>query len=124
MWDLLSKHAEVCDRNSLTADDFIVSIGKQRYDPELMKPYTIMVQNLHDMLDLIRDGFLQEDEWQRILVQTGFPDPSFVKETFKAIDVNGDGKLSIDEFTNAFFDFLFSDDEQSPNRFFFGPLDD
>ena len=89
-----------------------------------MKPFTDIIHHLHDMLDVSRDGYLQEDEYQRIISQAGVPDPSFVKEAFKAIDVNGDGKLSIEEFANAFFDFLFSDDENSPYAFFFGPLDD
>ena len=112
------------NRNLLTADDLIVSIGKQRYDSELMKLFTHITRHLHDMLDVNRDGYLQEEEYERIISQAGVPDPSFVKEAFKAIDVNGDGKLSLEEFANAFFDFLFSDDERSPNAFFLGPLDD
>jgi len=124
VWDQFIKNAEVGDRTTLTADELIVSVGKQRYDPELMKPFSGMIRGFHDMLDVNQDGYLQEDEYHRLLFQEGVPDPSFVKEAFKAIDVNGDGKLSIEEFTNAFWDFFFSDDEKSPNAFFFGPLDD
>src|SRR6218665_32990 len=118
------KNAEVGDRITLTADDIIVSVGKQRYDPELMKHFSGMLRALYNMLDVKQIGYLQEDEYHRLLSQTGVPDPSFVKVAFKAIDVNGDGKLSIEEFINAFFDFFFSDDEKNPNAFFFGPLDD
>src|SRR6218665_3872909 len=101
----------------------IVSLRKQRYDPQLMKAYTEVIHGCHDMLDVNRDGYLQADEYERMVSRTGVQDTSFVKEAFNAIDVNGDGKLSIEEFTNAYFDFLFSDDEKSPNAFFFGPLD-
>jgi len=121
---LLLKNAEVGDRTTLTTDELIVSLGKQRYDPELMKPFSGMIRSLHDMLDVNQDGYLQEDEYQRLLSQAGVPDPSFVKMAFKAIDVNGDGKLSTEEVINAFWDFFFSDDEKSPNAFLFGPLDD
>src|SRR6218665_701921 len=99
----------------------IVSLGKQRYDPQLMKPYTEVIHGCHDMLDVNRDGYLQADEYQVMLSQAGVPDPSFTIEAFKSVDVNGDGKLSIEEFTNAFFDFLFSEDEKC--AFFCGPLD-
>jgi Ca2+-binding EF-hand superfamily protein len=123
-WKQFMKKAEIGDKDTLTAEELMVSIGKQRYDPELMKLFRGMVQDLHDMLDVKCDGYLQEDEYERMVLQAGVPDPSFAKEAFRAIDVKGDGKLSIEEFTNAFFDFLFSDDEKSPNAFFLGPLVD
>ena len=122
MWELLTKHADVGNRTSLTVEEMIVSLRKQRYDPQLMKAYTEVIHGCHDMLDVNRDGYLQADEYERMVSRTGVQDTSFVKEAFNAIDVNGDGKLSIEEFTNAYFDFLFSDDEKSPNAFFFGPL--
>src|SRR6218665_560368 len=118
------KNADVGNRTSLTADKMIISLGKLRYDPQLMKPFTDIIHHLHDMLDVDRDGYLQEEEYERMVSRTGVADTSFVKEAFNAIDVNGDGKLSLEEFANAFFDFIFSDDEKSPYAFFLGPLDD
>src|SRR6218665_2726930 len=116
------KHAEVGDKHTLTADELIVSVGKQSYDPELMKPFSGMIRGFHDRLDVNGDGYLSAEEYTTMLFQLGVLDLSFVKQAFRTIDVNGDGKLRIEEFINAFFDFFFSEDEKSPNTYYFGPL--
>ena len=46
------------------------------------------------------------------------------ERSFKAIDQNNDGYLSIDEFVNVAIDFLYSEDENSIGKEFFGVLVD
>lgn len=75
-------------------------------------------------MDINGDGYLQEDEFNTIFVQFGAKDTSWTKETFKAMDVNGDGKLSIEEYIDGFNDLFYSEDENSPNRHLFGPIVD
>jgi len=75
-------------------------------------------------MDVNCDGYLQEDEHRRLFHQLGVPDSSYSKDMFNAIDINNDGKLSIQEFAAADADFFFSDDENSPYALFFGPLVD
>ena len=112
------KTSEPGNKQEMTVEMFVDSIGKQRHDPELTKHFSDPMYGLFDLMDVNSDGYLQEDEYHRMVVQLGVQDASFTKEGFRAIDVNGDGKLSIDEFINSFLDFMYSEDEKSPNTFF------
>lgn len=62
-----------------------------------MKNYSNMIHALFELMDVNGDGYLQEDEYHRIHLQLGMPEAPYAKETFRAIDVNHDGKLSFDE---------------------------
>src|SRR6218665_3875133 len=117
------KQADNAD-NVLTWERLAGTIGKQRYDPELMKRFTGLIEGLFTLMDLNNDGYLQENEYQTYPEQLAVHDASYAREALRTMDVNGDGKLSLEEFCNAFWDFFFSDDEKSPNKFFFGPLVD
>lgn len=44
--------------------------------------------------------------------------------SFKTIDVNGDGKLSLKEFVKLGREYLLSEDEKKPSKYFWGPLED
>ena len=110
------------DKNVLTGDILADSVWKQRYDPELKKCISGLIYGFLDLMDVNCDGYLQEDEYRKMVHQLGVPDTSFIKETFNAIDVNHDGKLSFQEFVDGCYDFFFSDDEKSPFTLFFGPL--
>jgi Ca2+-binding EF-hand superfamily protein len=123
VWKQFMK-ADTAHKEVLTVEVLSKAVGNQRYDPELMKHFTGLVEGLVDLMDLNNDGYLQGDEYERYLYQLGVQDPSYAREAIRTMDVNGDGKMSTDEFINAFWDFFFSDDEKSPNVFFFGPLVD
>lgn len=123
-WKQFVKNPASGDKKELTVDLIIDTIGKNRYDPDLMKHFSNQLQGLFDLMDVNCDGYLQEDEFHRMHLQLGMQDAPYARDTFKAIDVNGDGKLSFDEVINAVFDFLFSKDEKSPYALFFGPLVD
>jgi|SRR6218665_482545 len=114
--------SETGNMNKLTVPVFVDSILKQRDNPELWIHFTEPIRSLFHLMDVNCDGYLQPDEYFRMLAQLGVPDASFTKAGFEAMDVNGDGKLSIDEFVNAFIDFMSSEDENNPNTYFFGPL--
>jgi hypothetical protein len=54
----------------------------------------------------------------------GILDSDFVGEVFKNMDTNHNGSLSKDEFNTFGSEFFFGTDQNSPARFFFGPLID
>jgi len=75
-------------------------------------------------MDVNNNGYMLEDEHKRLFKQVGVPETGWTKETFQAMDTNGDGKLSFQEFITGFYDYCYSEDENSPNKNFFGPLVD
>ena len=125
---LYRKYAKAADtekESRLTPPIFIDSIYQQLNDPELIACLDQATRGMFELMDVNQDGYLQPDEHKSMFANVGFPEGSVdAKATFDAIDTNGDGKLSIDEVIAAFLDFLFSQDESSPNKFFFGPLVD
>lgn len=109
----------------LTLPIFIESIKQQLYDPDLITCIVHVIRGVFDLMDVNQDGYLQPDEHKVMSASAGVPEGTFdAKAAFDAIDVNGDGKLSFDEFIAGCLDFMFSQDESSPNKFFFGPLVD
>jgi len=112
------------NKERLTIDEFVDSIGRQRYDPELMKRDEGVMRGFFFLMDINCDGYLQKDEFESIFAKLGVQDTSFAEEAFKALDVNGGGKLSVKAYIDGFHDFFYSQDENSPNKHFFGPLVD
>lgn len=119
------KSGDVEKENRLTVATFTASIKQQLYEPDFMITIVHLMHSLFDLIDVSQDGYLQPQEhvdWFRHLgVPEGTFDPKFA---FDALDVNDDGKISKEEFTAAFLDFLFSQDESCPKQFFLGPLVD
>lgn len=110
------------EMKGMNEDQFIDSIGKQRYDPELIRHFSGVIYGLFDLMDVNCNGCMHEDDYRRMLSQIGVEDPSFTKEAFRAIDVKHAGKLSYEEFIYAFSEFMFSEDDNSPYGHFFGPF--
>ena len=124
MWNLFLKKADTADKTLLTAEVLYDSVWKERNGTELKKCISSIVYALLGLMDVNGDGYLNEEEHRRFYHQVGVPDTSYAKETFNAIDVDHDGKLSFQEFAGAGYDFFFSTDEKSPYALVFGPLVD
>src|SRR6218665_105290 len=124
MYDQFLKEADSDDKSALTTPFLQESVWKQRYKRDIKKRILEILFALLDVLDVNDDGYLDEDEHRRWFRQLGVSDTSFTKDTFNAIDVNHDGKLSFQEYVDACYDFFFSEDEKSPFTLFFGPLVD
>jgi len=110
------------DKRVLTESVLIESLNQLKDDPELKKNLGDMLLSLFYMMDLNKDGYLQSDEVRRGFENIGVAESEFTKPAFEAMDVNNDGLVSPDEFIGAFLDFVFSEDENSPNNYFWGPL--
>lgn len=109
----------------LTLETFVESMRRLRYNPELTGAYVRLMRSLFEVIDVNQDGYLQEEEHKLIYKNVGVPEGTFDdKMAFDAMDRDGDGKVSFDEFIAALLDFLFSEDQSSPSKFFFGPLVD
>ena len=64
---------------------------------------------------------IDADEYGKFFEILGL-DPKMAPDTFKAIDTNNDGLLSLDEFKEAGISFFTSQDDKCPTKVFWGPL--
>lgn len=65
---------------------------------------------------------IDSDEYGKFFEILGL-DPSMAPATFKAIDTNNDGLLSLDEFKEAGVKFFTEEGESSPTKVFWGPVE-
>src|SRR6218665_234381 len=110
------------EKGFLTEVVLIESLKKQKNDPRLKASMEGVCRGFFDAMDTNEDGYIQRAEFRRLFDNTGSPDPCVADEAFNAIDTNHDGKLSFDEVTHAFLEFLLSEDEDSPYNLSWGPL--
>ena len=117
------KSAGSDDNGLLTPSIFVESIKQQKNDPEFKKAYLAMCLQFFRILDVNGDGFLQEEEYARSFGSVGIQDKGVIRRAFEAIDLNQDGKLSLEEFSTALFENLTSEDEKSRYTELLGLLD-
>ncbi|MCF8884038.1 EF-hand domain-containing protein, partial [Erythrobacter sp. SN021] len=108
MYDQFLKRADTDVKSALTVPYLQESVWKQRYTRDIKKRISEILFALFDVLDVNDDGYLDEDEHRRWFHHLGVSDTSFTKDTFNAIDVNHDGKLSFQEYVDGCYDFFFS----------------
>jgi len=119
MW---MKSAGTDDNGLLTPSIFIQSIKQVKNDPDFREAYLAMCNQFYRILDVSGDGYLQEEEFARSFASAGIQDKGVVRRAFDAVDLNQDGKLSLEEFSIALFENLTSEDEQNRYTELWGPL--
>jgi len=100
---------------------FIETLKKEVQDPALRECLAGPLPLFFSAVDANQDGMIQADEYKLFFEILGL-DPNMAPDVFKAIDTNNDGQLSLEEFVTAGVDFFTSEDENSPNKMFWGPL--
>jgi Ca2+-binding EF-hand superfamily protein len=106
---------------ALNQEAFIATLKKQVSDPALRQTLAGPLPLFFSAVDANADGNIQADEFELFFEILGL-DRKMAPATFAAIDTNNDGQLSLDEFVAAGVDFFTSEDENSPTKFFWGPL--
>jgi Ca2+-binding EF-hand superfamily protein len=110
------------DNGLLTASIFVESVKQQRNDPEFKEAYQQLCHQFFRLRDVNGDGLLQEDEYTKSLDAIGITDVSLGRNVFQSMDLNGDEKISLDEFCSALLEYLISEDENSPFASLWGPM--
>src|SRR6218665_3326328 len=123
VWRLWMKSAGSDDNGLLTPSIFVESLKQQKNDPEFKEAYLAMCLQFFRILDVNGDNFLQEEEYARSFGSVGIQDKGVIRRAFEAIDLNQDGKLSLEEFSTALFENLTSEDEKSRYTELLGLLD-
>lgn len=111
----------VSDGKPLTQTSFVEALRKQLKEHHLKETMSGPLPLFFSAVDANGDGLIQEDEYALFFEILGL-DPKLAHASFTAIDTNHDGNISLDEFVTAGTDFFVSEDENSPSKFFWGPL--
>ena len=72
-------------------------------------------------LDVNDDNFIDLAEWKFHNAAVGIS-PEHAEASFKAIDRDGDGKITEDEFVNYHFEYFYSTENKLNSAILFGPL--
>jgi Ca2+-binding EF-hand superfamily protein len=105
---------------AITPKYFISLLSKQGLQG-LGTLYQGVCDSMFKVIDTDGDGFIQVAELQNFFKLFANDDAEAIK-AFAIIDTNNDGKISNEEFSTAFMDFLTGEDQKSPYRYFFGNL--
>ncbi|XP_037089923.1 sarcoplasmic calcium-binding protein-like [Pollicipes pollicipes] len=84
-------------------------------------PVWAFFYKIFEMIDANGNRIISPKEYKIFFKAYGLSD-EMAEKSFKAIDRNADGFLSIDEFVNVAIDFLYSEDETTIGKEFFGTL--
>ena len=106
---------------AIQQDAFVKAMQQIASDPIQLSIIEGPLPLFFHCVDSNNDLLIQEDEFVRFFQIIGI-DESLAPATFKAIDANNDGDISLEEFIQAGTSFFLSEDESSPSKYFWGPL--
>jgi len=107
----------------ITVDVYIeavIKMGKEKLGGHIRA----IEECLFAIMDVNNDGFISPEEF-KFWFKVVHPVENYeevAKETFSAIDVNHDNKLSREEYMAAHADFFTGEDDHSPFKLLWGPL--
>ena len=78
-------------------------------------------KNLFVCLDANGDNMIDINEWKMHNAAIGVP-PGHAQDSFNAMDKDGDGKITMDEFVNYHVEYLFTTENKLNSVILYGPL--
>ncbi|XP_037088537.1 sarcoplasmic calcium-binding protein-like [Pollicipes pollicipes] len=112
---------------AITREEFVRSLQHAINQPayktteKKQMPVWAFFYKIFEMIDANGNRIISPKEYKIFFKAYGLSD-EMAEKSFKAIDRNADGFLSIDEFVNVAIDFLYSEDETTIGKEFFGTL--
>ncbi len=124
--DAYRRHIEeLCEMHGLTDpfkglsyNEAKRATAKLADDPNKIEMFTFMF----NLLDMNQDGNISFDDWQ-ICYRCIGANTAFAKASFEAMDTDGDGSVSLDEFRAYHCEFFFSTENTLNSGILYGPLD-
>jgi Ca2+-binding EF-hand superfamily protein len=107
--------------DAISQDKFIEVMKSLVGNPALKQALEGPLPLFFKAVDANHDDYIQADEYAQFFQILGL-DPAMAPDSFKAIDTDGDGRLSLQEFVTAGSEFFQSEDESKPTKSFWGPL--
>jgi Ca2+-binding EF-hand superfamily protein len=121
-WAWLEAYGRVDDSGRISREAFRATLEAAflqagRFD-ELLRP---AMEAWFDLYDADGDGKISRREYELLQRATG-RSTADVDTGFRTIDINGDGYLTLEEFSAILHEFFTSDDRDAPGNWLFGAL--
>ncbi|EEB20251.1 Sarcoplasmic calcium-binding protein, putative [Pediculus humanus corporis] len=120
-WEL--QRGTVDPYNVVTTEQFLEDMHHILNDKDLRKKIHSFLPFFFKAVDQDHDGEITIDEYKIFFQCLGLSEADAIC-SFRSIDVNNDGKLSVKEFVDLGREYLLSEDSRTPSKFFWGPLVD
>lgn len=114
---------EISPYNLVTVEQYLEDMHHVLNDKSQMKRSHSFLPYLFKALDKDKSGEISEEEFKLFFKCLGLQEEDAII-AFRAIDTNGDGKLTMKEFVNHGRDFFLTEDEERISKYFWGPLVD
>ena len=122
---LNSTFMKSCDMWGLTDDSVALTYDKfaKNVAMEFAVENTVKVfQAMFEIIDMNNDGVIAFEEWEKYNKAIGIS-PSHAQRSFTAMDADGDGKVTKDDFIAYNLEFFFSTKDDLNSSILFGPLE-
>lgn len=127
LWIALQNFCDVDEDGEITTDEWLNYHAAALYRahefdhlvPGFETTLGAFTAFLRELLDSDGDGVVTRDDYLELSRAHNIDDTE-AEATFKAIDRNGDGRLTLDEVSTLVRDFYLCDDPSAPGNSFFG----
>jgi len=96
--------------------------GFRSRSDKLLETCILIFGVLFDLIDVSGDGVIQKEEYALFLKVVNADEEGVLVQAFGAIDTDGTGQISHDEFIHAGCEYFMSDDDNLPSAYMFGAL--
>lgn len=116
-FEVIDAHA----RNQIDLEEWFTYYDIVLHDESYRSEILAFSSSLFSVIDTDGSGNLDKDEWVNFFRVYNIP-VVYASETFKKIDRDDDGVLSMEEVLSTMHDFHFSNDPHIPANYMFGPI--
>ncbi|MBV9140231.1 MAG: EF-hand domain-containing protein [Pseudonocardiales bacterium] len=121
-WSLLLDSGDADADGRIGREEFISVMKSSVTAPGNFEDAVIRIADAFmRIVDTTGDGSLDFDEYVRMYDGLGI-DPTHSSDAFRRLDLDGDGKISYEEFRAAITELYLSDDENAPGNWLLGPM--